>query len=146
MKEISTPDDSVPVVVAENPLEDKSSEHSVEEARCKEEETMYGACDGGYDGQQPVVQMQFMCPQRNDDRPHPTLDPLLGASAELAENETGGTSEVEEISQCQTSWQKAEQDERLSLHRLCNRAEQSRDARGSPRGRNRVDCQNRRPV
>jgi len=99
----------VPVVVAEDALENQSSQDSVEQPGSDEEEALHGAGDGSHERQQPVVQVEFVAAQWDDYGANTTLDTTLRSSAELAHREPDGTAKIEQVTQAETSRQQTDQ-------------------------------------
>ena len=87
-----------------------------------------------------MVQVKLVIAKRDDDGPHATLYSLLCSSAELADEEAGSAAEVEEVSQCEACWQKAKQDQSLSMTRPRGSAKQCEAGGNGPRWRTRTNC------
>lgn len=103
----------VPVVVAEDALENQSSQDSVEQPGCDEEEALHGAGDGSDQRQQPVVQMKLVAAQRDDDGANTTWNTAFRSAAELAHGEPDGTAEIEQITQADSGRQQTYENQLL---------------------------------
>lgn len=99
--EYPAPHDPMPVVVAQDALENQSSEHSVKQARGDDEEPLHGTRRHGHSGDKPVVQVEFETAQRDYYGGNAALDAALCPATELAGGKPDGTTEVEQIAQTQ---------------------------------------------